>query len=114
MKRIAIGFLALTLFCTLLLSVGCGTMEQPESQDTTTAVETDPPEPVTTPEDTQSIQVSVDYGAISSRGLSFTSNGDGTCTLSGIGSCVDTCVFLSSLAVRSRLMNLVINSSLVM
>ena len=94
MKRIAIVFLALTLFCTLLLAAGCGTMDSPESQDTTSAVETAPPEPVTTPEDTQSIQVSVDYGAISSRGLSFTSNGDGTCTLSGIGSCVDTCLII--------------------
>lgn len=94
MKRIAIVFLVLTLFCTLLLAAGCGTMEQPESQDTTLTADTEPPEPVTTPEDTQSIQVSVDYGAISSRGLSFTSNGDGTCTLSGIGSCVDTCLII--------------------
>ena len=94
MKRIAISFLALSLFCTLLLAAGCGTMEQPEVQDTTLTVETQPPEPVTTPEDTQSIQVSIDYGAISSRGLSFSSNGDGTCVLTGIGSCIDTCLII--------------------
>ena len=94
MKRIAIGFLALTLFCTMLFAAGCGTMEQPEPQDTTLTVETNPPETETTAEDTQSIQVSVDYGAISSRGLSFTSNGDGTCVLTGIGNCIDTCLII--------------------
>ena len=94
MKRIAIALLLLTLLCTMMFAAGCGTLEQPEPQDTTTVTETEAPDPVTTPEDTQSIQVSVDYGAISSRGLSFTSNGDGTCTLSGIGSCVDTCLII--------------------
>lgn len=94
MKRIAIVFLALTLLATMLLSVGCGTMEEPEQQDTSLTVETDPPEPEITTEDTQSIQVSVDYGAISSRGLSFTSNGNGTCVLTGIGNCVDTCLII--------------------
>lgn len=94
MKRIATVFLALTLIGTMLLCVGCGTLEAKEPQDTSLTIETDPPEPEITTVDTQSLQVSVDYGAIYSRGLSFTSNGDGTCTLTGMGSCIDTCLII--------------------
>ena len=94
MKRMAIVFLSLTLLCTLLLSVGCGTLDQDPPQDTSLTVETDPPAAEITTADTQSIQVSIDYGVVASRGLSFTSNGDGTCTLSGIGNCIDTCLII--------------------
>jgi hypothetical protein len=41
-----------------------------------------------------SVLASVDPMTAASRGLQFSSNGDGTCTLTGIGTCTDMCLII--------------------
>ncbi|MBQ9079691.1 MAG: leucine-rich repeat protein [Clostridia bacterium] len=98
MTRMAKGFSALILLLGMMLCASCGTLSD-DSKDST--FETDPPEITTAPtttEDTNSIQVSVDPMTAASRWLSFESNGDGTCRLTGIGSCTDTCLIIPDMS----------------
>ena len=88
MKRIAIVFFIVALVLTS--AVGCGklgNLDKPEEKDTT-------PVDTTPPEDTESIQVSLDPTTLASSGLTFASAGDGTCSVAGMGSCVDTCLII--------------------
>lgn len=88
MKRIAIVFFIMVLVLTA--AVGCGKlgdMDKPEEQDTT-------PADTTPTEDTESIQVSADPTTLASSGLTFASAGDGTCSVVGMGSCIDTCLII--------------------
>jgi len=60
------------------------------SESTLLPITTEPPLPITTtsPEEESPLP--------SSQGLRFTSNGDGTCVLTGIGTCMDSCVVIPS------------------
>lgn len=90
MKRIAIVLLVLML--TVCFAAGCGKLSD---RDTPTEETTTPaPEETTTPADTQSQQVSVDPITMASSGLVFESAGDGTCRVTAIGSCTDTCLII--------------------
>ena len=84
--------LAVTLM--LLCALGCAAcgMSRRGADDTTT-VETTTASPETTPETTtESVPVAV--GDVYSHGLSYKSNGDGSCTLTGIGNCRDSCLII--------------------
>ncbi len=77
----------------LLCAFGCAACGVSRGHgDDTTPPETTPPLPETTPETTtDALPVS---GDIFSRGLTYTSNGDGSCTLTGIGVCRDSCLIV--------------------
>jgi hypothetical protein len=60
-----------------------GNVEDNNSTTTTTKEEKDPDEPIEDP---------------SSKGLSFVSNGDGTCALDGIGECNDSFIIVPSMS----------------
>ena len=88
MKRIAI--ILLVLARTLCFAPGCGKLSDRDTppEESTTPVET------TTPADTESIQVSADPMTMASSGLIFESAGDGTCRVTAMGSCTDTCLII--------------------
>ncbi len=90
MKRIAIIFLVLAL--TVGCAAGCGRLSDRDTDADTTPADTTPTD--TTPADTESLQVSVDPTTMASSGLVFESAGDGTCRITAMGSCTDTCLII--------------------
>ena len=87
MKRIAIVLLVLAM--TMCFAVGCGKLSDlTPPEESTTPVET------TTPAETESVQVSQDPTTMASAGLAFESAGDGTCSVTAMGSCTDTCLII--------------------
>ena len=90
MKRIAIILLVVAM--TVCCAAGCGKLSDmdtpPEESTPADAVET------TTPADTESVQVALNPTTMASSGLVFESNGDGTCRVTDMGSCTDTCLII--------------------
>ena len=73
--------LCIMALCATVLFASCGESLENTPTETTAKIETKPiTEPVTEPETEPT----------TSEGLEFTSNGDGTCYVSGIGTCTDT------------------------
>lgn len=92
MKDIKIALaVTLMLFCALGCAA-CGVVRQ--NGDDTTPPEDTTTEAVETTPDTTTEPLPVMADDICSRGLSYTSNGDGSCTLTGIGSCRDNCLII--------------------
>ena len=69
-----------------------------ETEETTLPEETDPPEPSETelPEETEPPET--EPVVLASQGLEFTSLGNGTCYVSGVGSCRDSLIILPKLS----------------
>lgn len=99
MKDIKIALaVTLMLFC----AVGCAAcgVVQRGGEDTSAAEDTTPP-PETSPDTTTEV-VQVSLGDMYSRGLAYESNGDGSCTLTGLGSCTDSCVIIPEINERGE------------
>lgn len=99
MKDIKIALaVTLMLFCSLGCAA-CGVVQR-GGEDTTTVADTTPPPETSLDTTTDAAQVSV--GDIYSRGLAYESNGDGSCTLTGLGSCTDSCVIVPEVNERGE------------
>lgn len=97
MKRKALSLTSVLLL--ILIAAALMTSCEPgggEDNEGSTAVTTATPgsDSGTQPATEASLAVSADPVTAASRGLSFTDNGDGSCTLTGIGSCTDSCILV--------------------
>lgn len=86
--------LAAILIMSLAAVAACGEDKEPPEYEIETQDTTDSPEATDAPEDTGSVQVGGEPMEYYTRGLNFSSNGDGTCKLTGIGSATDSFVII--------------------
>lgn len=90
-KRISKLIIVLLIMTAVSAVCGCESINAALSE--TTEALTEPP--VVTESDTEaSVPVIAEPDDTSSRGLTYVSNGDGTCTLTGMGSCTDTVIII--------------------
>ncbi len=94
MKKYAtIAILILLLIAGIPAMTACGEKEAPDDETTEYLTET-----VAVESTEEALPVSLDPMTAASRGLAFTSNGDGSCTLVGIGSCIDMCLIIPDMS----------------
>ena len=89
--------LCLLLLCGIICGcavVGAEAQTQGEEEQEQTDAEGDGASLSQSPTESPSVEGSVSVAPIYSVGLAFRSNGDGTCAVSGIGTCTDTCVLI--------------------
>ncbi len=90
MKKPGTGIMLFAIILTCFIFMPSCSREDPADTGTLPS-ETMAPVVETTFE---AVAASVDPMTAASRGLQFSSNGDGTCTLTGIGTCVDMCLII--------------------
>lgn len=90
-NRITELIIIVLLIAAVVVIGGCEAVDAAGGKETD--IVTDPP-PATETETDDSLPVVVDPADRTSRGLAYLSNGDGSCTLTGIGSCTDAVVII--------------------
>lgn len=92
---ISLSALVLILSVALLVTaLSQRKVPEPEAKETFAPVEEEPKQETAEPIVADPIETTEPEPKQTANGLSFTSNGDGTCRLLGLGSCADACVVI--------------------